>query len=70
MGGAYAGLTLSRVEALQAIGVSLSLGVILAGILASLLLIPPAMALLKSRFWWPLTGAGRSGGGAGKVEGS
>ncbi|GBF09235.1 hypothetical protein apy_09600 [Aeropyrum pernix] len=67
MGGAYAGLTLSRVEALQAIGVSLSLGVILAGLLASLLLIPPVMALLKARFWWPLA-RGRRAGGAGKVE--
>ena len=53
MASAYGGLMISKVESLKVVGMSLSMGVFLAGLSASLLIIPPAMALLGRRFWWP-----------------
>ncbi len=53
MAGAYGGLTLSSTPHLRMMGVSLLLGVLFAGVLASVALTPPLIALLGRAAWWP-----------------
>jgi RND superfamily putative drug exporter len=78
MAGAYAGLSISSIEAIRAISLGLVLGVILAGVNSALLLTPAVMKLLGTTFWWPglrpaargVSGGseGSGGGGASKGE--
>ncbi len=53
MASAYGGLMLSRIPNLRMMGAALSLGVLFAGILASVALTPALIALLGRRAWWP-----------------
>ena len=53
MASAYGGLMLGSSPHMRMMGFSLSTGVLLAGILASLALTPPLIALLGRAAWWP-----------------
>jgi RND superfamily putative drug exporter len=53
MAGAYGGLTLGSTPYMRMIGVSLLLGVLFAGVLASVALTPPLITLLGRAAWWP-----------------
>ncbi|MMZ67224.1 hypothetical protein D1872_297830 [compost metagenome] len=53
MAGAYVGLALASSPGLSTMGTALILGVLLAGLDASLILTPPLIALLGKASWWP-----------------
>ncbi len=53
MAGAYLGLAATRTPGLSEMGTALVLGVLLAGINASLLLTPPLIAIFREKAWWP-----------------
>ncbi len=53
MAGAYLGLAMASSPGLSMMGTALVLGVLLAGINASLILTPPLIALLGKKAWWP-----------------
>lgn len=53
MAGAYLGLTLASSPGLSQMGMALVLGVLAAGLNASLVLTPPVIALLGHVAWWP-----------------
>ena len=53
MAGAYVGLALASSPGLSEMGVALTLGVLLAGINASLIITPPLIAILGRWAWWP-----------------
>lgn len=53
MASAYGGLMLSRIPNLRMMGAALSLGVLFAGVLASVALTLALIALLGRRAWWP-----------------
>ncbi len=53
MAGAYAGLALTSSPGLSQMGLTLVVGVLLAGLNASLILTPPVIAYLKEHAWWP-----------------
>lgn len=55
MAGAYAGLSISSIEAIKVASLGLTLGVLLAGINSALLLTPAAARLMGAAFWWPYT---------------
>ncbi len=53
MAGAYIGLAATSTPGLSQMGVALVLGVLLAGLYASVLLTPPLVLLLRNKAWWP-----------------
>ena len=53
MAGAYAGLALTSSPGLSEMGLTLVVGVLLAGLNASLILTPPVISYLKDHAWWP-----------------
>jgi RND superfamily putative drug exporter len=53
MASAYGGLMLGSSPHMRMMGVSLSSGVLFAGVLASIALTPPLIALLGRAAWWP-----------------
>ena len=55
MAGAYIGLAATSTPGLSQMGVALVLGVLLAGLYASVLLTPPLVLLLRNKAWWPRT---------------
>ena len=66
MAGAYAGLSVSSIEAIKVASLGLTLGVLLAGVNSALLLTPAAARLMGMAFWWPYT-ALRRGWARGKA---
>jgi len=71
MAGAYGGLTLGSTVYMRMIGVSLLLGVLFAGALASVALTPPIITLLGRAAWWPWgprTEASGEGGAGGELR--
>ncbi len=60
MASAYVGLAVTSTPGLASMGAALMLGVLAAGVNASLLLTPPLVALLGQASWWPRR-AGRKG---------
>ncbi len=54
MASAYASIAISSIPTLSEMGVALTLGVILTGFNASVILSPQLLALLGSKAWWPL----------------
>ncbi len=72
MAGAYAGLSVSSIDAIRAASLGLTLGVLLAGVNSALLLTPSLAKLLGAWFWWPLYGvlvkpAGKGEGKSGEA---
>ncbi len=65
MASAYTGLALAETPGLNQMGIALALGVLLAGVNASLLLTPPLIALAGRHAWrpWGLGGQGGKRGG-------
>ncbi len=55
MAGAYIGLAATSTPGLSQMGTALVLGVLLAGLYASVLLTPPLVLLLRNKAWWPRT---------------
>lgn len=53
MASAYGGLMLSSIPNMRMMGLALSLGVLFAGVLASMVLIPSIITLLGRKAWWP-----------------
>jgi RND superfamily putative drug exporter len=53
MAGAYIGIAFSSTLSLSAMGIALTLGVLLTGLNASLLVTPALLSILGRRAWWP-----------------
>ena len=63
MASAYLGLAVTKTPGLSEMGTALLLGVLLAGLGATLMLTPPLIALLGRRAWWPRPPRGAAGEG-------
>lgn len=53
MAGAYVGIALASSPGLSAMGIALTIGVLLAGLNASVIITPSLIAVMGRRAWWP-----------------